>query len=929
MFSAGNDGNRGCSTTGSPADSPHAYAVGAHDLEGQIASFSSRGPTEGRVSPDLTAPGVEVRSSVPGGGYSAFNGTSMAAPHVAGAVGLLWSAAPSLVGDVHGTRELLDQTAVDTPDLTCGGTPEHNNVHGEGRLDAYPGYLPVTTEVTVSHEDAMVVDLHLAASTEECVAAGYRPSHTGLYEEFASGSLPQGWSLATGQGDGWTFDDPGDRGNLTGAEGRFASIDSAYGARREDGWLLSPVVDLSGVDDPVLSFRTDLIMSRGIAEVELSLDGGESWSPVWQRGRSLRGALVQEPLPQAAGEPTAQLRFHYRNDVSSDGFWQLDEVLLGQRTCQPVPGGLVIGQVRDDRTDASLDGATVTGPDGQQTTTVDTPGDAAFGGGFYQLFAPVGEGTITVSHPRGQYHPAEATVPIGASQVARVDFALSSGELVVDVTTVVGAPELGTVESVTVTVTNVGSGPAQFQLAERAVDPDRELPESLSSPGAPLRLLPTTPQGVADPDAPELVLPALDPTEAAWVQRHDSVTNWSSVVGAAHDGKLYVISGASGVSQRNQIYDISEDRWELTGSFMPLRREPAAAFVGDLLYVVGGAGPPGQGTMSTTLIYDPATDSWSNGADAPVAVARPGYAVLDGRLYVVGGRTDNEEQLATAAVTVYDPATDTWTQVADYPEPAFSQACGPIDGLLYCAGGQGPDGHLDRGYVYHPDSDTWHRIADLPQPVTRGGYTAANGLLLLSGGVVGGYRSNQGYYYDPGSGQWASMPNALWPLERMASACGFYKIAGYLNPAIGSVPWVEQLPGFDDCDTTAGDRVPWLSAQPAAATVAAGGRVRPEHRSLAGRPLPAGGCPLGRVRPAWSLPVRGWRVGPLDRFHPTSSHPAAGSGHRGVDDGAGSGRASIRVGAGSHRRRAVHPRRAGTVPVRGDPHRHRAATSLG
>src|SRR5699024_7080893 len=86
--------------------------------------------------PNISAPGSNVRSSVPGSGYANYSGTSMATPHAAGAVALLWSAAPGLVGDIEGTRALLDGTAIDTENLMCGGTADDNNVFGEGRLDA-------------------------------------------------------------------------------------------------------------------------------------------------------------------------------------------------------------------------------------------------------------------------------------------------------------------------------------------------------------------------------------------------------------------------------------------------------------------------------------------------------------------------------------------------------------------------------------------------------------------------------------------------------------------------------------------------------------------------------------------------------------------------------------------------------------------------
>jgi subtilisin family serine protease len=74
---------------------------------------------------------------VPTNSYAAFNGTSMASPHVAATVALMWSAAPSMVGDIAQTRSILDQTAIDTSDLQCGGTAANNNVWGEGRLDAF------------------------------------------------------------------------------------------------------------------------------------------------------------------------------------------------------------------------------------------------------------------------------------------------------------------------------------------------------------------------------------------------------------------------------------------------------------------------------------------------------------------------------------------------------------------------------------------------------------------------------------------------------------------------------------------------------------------------------------------------------------------------------------------------------------------------
>ncbi|TCC44666.1 peptidase S8 [Kribbella capetownensis] len=136
-FANGNSGELGCNSSGSPGSLTSNYSAGAYDINNNIASFSGRGVgQDGTIKPNISAPGVNVRSSLPGNTYGAFNGTSMATPHLAGTVALLWAASPALKGHVDATRTLLNQTAIDTPNSQCGGTDANNNVFGQGRLDA-------------------------------------------------------------------------------------------------------------------------------------------------------------------------------------------------------------------------------------------------------------------------------------------------------------------------------------------------------------------------------------------------------------------------------------------------------------------------------------------------------------------------------------------------------------------------------------------------------------------------------------------------------------------------------------------------------------------------------------------------------------------------------------------------------------------------
>jgi len=84
---------------------PHTYGV---------SFFSSRGPTgDGRLKPDLVAPGEKIRATVPGGEWGDLDGTSMAAPHVSGAAAMLMARYSELIGQPRKIKDILTRSATD------------------------------------------------------------------------------------------------------------------------------------------------------------------------------------------------------------------------------------------------------------------------------------------------------------------------------------------------------------------------------------------------------------------------------------------------------------------------------------------------------------------------------------------------------------------------------------------------------------------------------------------------------------------------------------------------------------------------------------------------------------------------------------------------------------------------------------------------
>jgi hypothetical protein len=679
---------------------------------------------------------------------------------------------------------------------------------------AYPGYQATDTSVTVG-VSAVSEPISVKVDAQSCTAAGYQVGHVGAYQTFDGTTTPDGWTVTNNTASGgWEFDDPGGRGNRTTGDGGFAIVDSDHlgTGNSQDTYLTSPVADLSAVAAPELDFATYYKpYGDSTATVEISVDDGATWSPVWsQTSSQVDGTVVRIPLPQAVGKTQVRARFHYTGTWAY--YWEVDNVLLGAPTCSPVPGGLVLGQVTDANTKGALAGVTVS-----ETANAAVGGtsaanaDPALKGAFYWFFSPA-TGSVALSAAKAHYTTGTATVTVAAGKVAEADFALKAGRLTVTPQAVAKTVPWGGSATQTVTVKNTGSAPATVHLGEQ---PGGFVMQNV--PAAPTQIVPAhTITGSALLDAKKrgaaAAVHAAAPTAGdSWQPIADFPSQIQDNIAELFGGKLYSGFGYDGTNDSKALYsyDPAAGSWTALAPASDTRESPAHGFINGKLYVVGGWGPSGDPDPKME-IYDPASNQWSTGTAAPVPYAGSGSAVVGTKLYVVGGCTST---CGSTDAYAFDAGTGTWTKLAAYPEPTSWLSCANAQNKLVCAGGTAASTPSQNTYVYDAAANTWTKAASAPAAFWAAATAGANGELLVTGGVVAGGLTNQA------ADAWTALPNSNVSAYRFAGALGFYTVGGGQGSLTPPLATAQVLPGYTGGPTT---DVPWLSESVSTLTLAPG-----------------------------------------------------------------------------------------------------------
>jgi N-acetylneuraminic acid mutarotase len=583
--------------------------------------------------------------------------------------------------------------------------------------------------------------------------------------------------------------------------------------------MVTASIDLSAVPTPFLRFNSDFrdVGSEDFTDVDVSIDGGTTWTNVYHETVSRRGPRVEEvSLGPAGGQANVLIRFHYFG--TWDWWWQVDNVEIVPRSCNPTNGGLVTGFVTDRNTGAALNGATVFSNNNpaNRATTAATPDDPNIPDGFYWLFSSlVGANPFTATKP--PYADMTKSVNVANHGTVQADFALAASRLVVSPTEIEAFQSLGQTRTTTFNVRNTGTAAATVELFERGGSF-----EILTRAGAPLRTYAVpggVPKGRVTTRPGAVGAGASTQVDPAWTTIANLPAALSDNAGVTLNGKVYSIGGAeAGTDNQLLVYDPDGNAWTALPDMPTGRAKAQAVATGNKIYVFGGwATNSPFAPVPTVDVYDPAASSWSTlAATNPAPRAAAGSALAGGKVYLVGGCAD-ANCTSSPATTVFNPVTGTFESGVAYPHAVAWMSCGGISDKVYCAGGVDAEPFTD-GFTFDPGTGAWTPIATMPLDLWGSADSAAGGMLVMAGGVANGSSelTNRSIAYDPATNSWTNLPNASFARARAAGACGFYKFGGWSAPFTGA-PESEALGGLEGCDESSD--VPWLSETPTTFTL--------------------------------------------------------------------------------------------------------------
>ncbi len=278
------------------------------------------------------------------------------------------------------------------------------------------------------------------------------------------------------------------------------------------------------------------------------------------------------------------------------------------------------------------------------------------------------------------------------------------------------------------------------------------------------------------------------------------------------NGKFYLAGGAT----LQQVYDPIANSWATVAPLPTKLDHIQGVALNNLIYYVGGLISWPSQQVSTVYIYNPATNTFTQGANMTRGRGAGGVAVYNGKIYYAGGLNSGN---AVNWFDVYDPVSNVWSALPNMPTIRDHFHGAVVNGKFYAIGGRNTqiDATTPRVDAFDFASNTWSTLnTQLPHP--RGGFAVAveGTEILVIGGEGGGIAHSEVEAYNTATNSWRSLTPMATPrhgIEAINCNGGIYIAAG--ATAQGSAPSqvndVLYLNGTTTCGTASG---PTLSPSP-------------------------------------------------------------------------------------------------------------------
>ena len=268
-----------------------------------------------------------------------------------------------------------------------------------------------------------------------------------------------------------------------------------------------------------------------------------------------------------------------------------------------------------------------------------------------------------------------------------------------------------------------------------------------------------------------------------WHYKQSLQTGRSHPGVATYDGHIYVFGGG-GKDFKSldsiEVYNPLKEKWTYGGTLTRAKSGAIAFNFHNHIYLAGGGyrKPDGRFHFFNSLdIYDPLTNTWSEGPHMLMPHDYPAGVVFEDKLYIFGGHSPEaavEGPLKDPGFDfceVFDPSTNRWHEIAPMPTPRFACAAVVFDKEILVMGGAGlrEDGFKNFDIIesYNPYSDRWKKV-EFHLPWKAAGLCAFvyGGTIFIAGGNSGTCVERRFAYFDNKSGKWIELPSL--PEERIA-----------------------------------------------------------------------------------------------------------------------------------------------------------------